>query len=368
MAVARDLSDFLRHVRVAVEAAEQVKDVPDANADVTRCCDVLELLWETEVTAEQLANTKAGKIVRKLTTHENKRIKAAATRVVNTWKASISRQLAAKAQPGPAAAPAERSLPPATAAPSPAASIPTTPVLTRQESDAPQLQTPRAPFKKPDALGDTERDNIRKGLAQALLQAVVDDFEDVESPYVLAAGIEGAMYTHFGERKSDDYKAKARKLLFNLKDKNNPDLRRRVVLEEVTPELLIGMTSEELASDARRQENDKIRAQMKKETERTEQVCHSTEHKPKGSDRGISLLLCSSSAGQNRGFGLQQRSKTQSERNFGVHLSSCFSVALLQVPLWNVGGRQRRSGSLASVSGNHLAKLMPKKCHRSISL
>jgi transcription elongation factor S-II len=60
-----------------------------------------------------------------------------------------------------------------------------------------------------------------------------------------------------------------RTLLFNLKDKKNPDLRRRVLLGEVAPHMLLEMTSEELASDAKRQENDKIRAHMKKETKRT---------------------------------------------------------------------------------------------------
>jgi transcription elongation factor S-II len=277
MALTNDVSDLLRHVRVAVDAAAQAKDSPNADADVARCCDVLELLRETEVTAEQLAGTKAGKTVRKLTTHENKRIKAAAKLVVNTWKASISRQVT-KAQSSLTDASA---LPPKSAdvaMPStdgagPSTSKPASTIsLTRQESDALQPQNPRTPFSKPAALGDAERDNICKGLAQALLQAVVDDFEDVESPYIIAKAIENTMFSHFGGRKSDEYKAKARKLLFNLKDKNNPDLRRRVLLEEIPPEVLVSMSSEELASDARRQENDKIRAHMKKETERTEQV------------------------------------------------------------------------------------------------
>ncbi|XP_024540849.1 death-inducer obliterator 1-like [Selaginella moellendorffii] len=44
------------------------------------------------------------------------------------------------------------------------------------------------------------------------------------------------------------YKEKARSLVFNLKDKNNPDLRARVFVGEVSPEQLCSMTIEQLAS------------------------------------------------------------------------------------------------------------------------
>ncbi|GLJ30593.1 hypothetical protein SUGI_0605770 [Cryptomeria japonica] len=44
------------------------------------------------------------------------------------------------------------------------------------------------------------------------------------------------------------YKEKARSLLFNLKDRNNPELRARVVSGEITPENLCCMTAEQLAS------------------------------------------------------------------------------------------------------------------------
>ncbi|RVX19664.1 hypothetical protein CK203_005394 [Vitis vinifera] len=44
------------------------------------------------------------------------------------------------------------------------------------------------------------------------------------------------------------YKEKGRSLLFNLKDRNNPELRERVVAGEISPERLCSMTAEELAS------------------------------------------------------------------------------------------------------------------------
>lgn len=44
------------------------------------------------------------------------------------------------------------------------------------------------------------------------------------------------------------YKSKARALLFNLRDSNNPQLRGRVLAGDIQPDALVQMTSEELAS------------------------------------------------------------------------------------------------------------------------
>ena len=101
---------------------------------------------------------------------------------------------------------------------------------------------------------------------------MLDDYEDVESPWMLAADIEAAVATRFVDTTSTGYKNKVRTLLFNLKDKNNPDLRRRVLLGELPPAELLDLSSEQLASDAARAKNDEIRAHMKKETERTQNV------------------------------------------------------------------------------------------------
>jgi hypothetical protein len=63
----------------------------------------------------------------------------------------------------------------------------------------------------------------------------------------VAFDIESEMYRYFGgvNRK---YKEKARSLLFNLKDRSNPELRARVLSGEITPENLCSMNAEQLAS------------------------------------------------------------------------------------------------------------------------
>ena len=73
------------------------------------------------------------------------------------------------------------------------------------------------------------------------------------------------------------YKQKARSLNFNLKDANNPDLRARVLNGDISPAILCALTSEELASDNKRDENVAIRKKMLEENIRGQQQQASTD-------------------------------------------------------------------------------------------
>lgn len=68
-----------------------------------------------------------------------------------------------------------------------------------------------------------------------------------QSPEVLASRIEAELFKLFGGV-NKKYKEKGRSLLFNLKDRSNPELRERVVSGGIPPERLCSMTAEELAS------------------------------------------------------------------------------------------------------------------------
>ncbi|CAI9771713.1 unnamed protein product [Fraxinus pennsylvanica] len=67
------------------------------------------------------------------------------------------------------------------------------------------------------------------------------------TPTNLAFKIEEELFKVFGGV-NKKYKEKGRSLLFNLKDRNNPELRERVVSGEISPERLCSMSAEELAS------------------------------------------------------------------------------------------------------------------------
>uniref|UniRef100_A0A7N0VJL1 TFIIS central domain-containing protein n=1 Tax=Kalanchoe fedtschenkoi TaxID=63787 RepID=A0A7N0VJL1_KALFE len=66
-------------------------------------------------------------------------------------------------------------------------------------------------------------------------------------PQNLALQIELELFKLFGGI-NKKYKEKGRSLLFNLKDRNNPELRERVMSGEISPARLCSMTAEELAS------------------------------------------------------------------------------------------------------------------------
>ncbi|KAL9256205.1 PHD finger protein 3-like protein [Drosera capensis] len=67
------------------------------------------------------------------------------------------------------------------------------------------------------------------------------------TPESVALDIEAELFKLFGGV-NKKYKEKGRSLLFNLKDRNNPDLRERVMSGAISPERLCSMTAEELAS------------------------------------------------------------------------------------------------------------------------
>ncbi|KAG6643854.1 hypothetical protein CIPAW_08G015500 [Carya illinoinensis] len=76
----------------------------------------------------------------------------------------------------------------------------------------------------------------------------VPNEEAIQTPQMVAFKIEAELFKLFGGV-NKKYKEKGRSLLFNLKDRNNPELRERVMSGNIPPERLCSMTAEELASE-----------------------------------------------------------------------------------------------------------------------
>ncbi|CAI9094414.1 OLC1v1030148C1 [Oldenlandia corymbosa var. corymbosa] len=94
---------------------------------------------------------------------------------------------------------------------------------------------------------DKEKFNVEKSEVVDEGSKNLSDREKKLSPEDLATQIEAELFKLFGGV-NKKYKEKGRSLLFNLKDRSNPELRERVVSGEITPERLCTMTAEELAS------------------------------------------------------------------------------------------------------------------------
>ncbi|KZV53908.1 SPOC domain [Dorcoceras hygrometricum] len=70
---------------------------------------------------------------------------------------------------------------------------------------------------------------------------------EISTPENVAVEIESELFKLYGGV-NKKYKEKGRSLLFNLKDRNNPELRERVMSGDISPEKLCSMSAEELAS------------------------------------------------------------------------------------------------------------------------
>ncbi|CAH8360589.1 unnamed protein product [Eruca vesicaria subsp. sativa] len=98
--------------------------------------------------------------------------------------------------------------------------------------------------------GDCNRDKVREILAKALSKVAVEMKEGVVScdSWSVAASVESAMFERLGSFEGTQ-KAKYRSILFNMGDSRNPDLRRKVLLGEISGERLVSMEKEEMASN-----------------------------------------------------------------------------------------------------------------------
>ena len=126
---------------------------------------------------------------------------------------------------------------------------------------------------RPPPTGDPARDKARSLLSAALDLVPSEARTPSACPSTVAAAVESAVLADHGDGSSRKlpgarYKAKLRSLLFNLKDASNPDARRRALNGDLTAVELVRAGPEELASDARRLENEAIRAAALFEAER----------------------------------------------------------------------------------------------------
>lgn len=120
---------------------------------------------------------------------------------------------------------------------------------------------------------DAVRDKLRELIAEALSKVPNETSEDMIDevnacdPIRVAVTAESILFEKLG-RSNGAQKVKYRSIMFNLRDTNNPDLRRRVLTGEIKPEKLVEMSPAEMASDERKRENNQIKEKALLECER----------------------------------------------------------------------------------------------------
>ncbi|KAL6630046.1 hypothetical protein ACP70R_029811 [Stipagrostis hirtigluma subsp. patula] len=112
-------------------------------------------------------------------------------------------------------------------------------------SSEPNLKRPRTSDVDPGVTGSLAESESKR--IKSANEAAVDKDSLIQKAESLAFRIEEELFKLFGGV-NKKYKEKGRSLLFNLKDKSNPELRERVLSGDIAPERLCSMTAEELAS------------------------------------------------------------------------------------------------------------------------
>lgn len=272
-AVEKELMELFEKAKKAADKA-----ITD-EAEEQRCLDALKALRTVPVTMGVLVSTQVGKHLRNLTRHPQENICALATGLLDSWKKVVTSETIANN--GNKAIKSEDKQ---------SKSIKVEVTTVKRES----VKVEKKPKEEEASIGskkvssssngppklttmikcnDAVRDKIREILHEAFSK-VVNEAEGENlvrvnacDPVRVAVIVETLMFEKLG-RSTGTQKLKYRSIMFNLKDVNNPDLRRRVLLGDIKPEKLIVMTAEEMASDQRKLENKQIKDKALFECER----------------------------------------------------------------------------------------------------
>lgn len=173
----------------------------------------------------------------KLRTHSDNRVSELAKDLVKSWKTQIEKQRRE------------------------ATSTDKTKKEAQPADTKPSTTTPSA--KSIDINFEVLNDKVRNACLK-LLYSSLELQEDAEPKTVFASAmeIEQAVYVKIGGGTiNNDYRSKVRSLSLNLKDKNNPELRQKVLKGEIQAETLVVMRSEELASKVLKEQHEALRQQ-----------------------------------------------------------------------------------------------------------
>lgn len=306
----RELVELFETAKKAADAAATA----EGGAEETRCLDALGQLKSFPVTYQLLVSTQVGKRLRPLTKHPRKKIQSFASSLIEIWKDIVIKETSKDIKNGKVETKASvRVESPRTESPRPekiqrtstgkveksskseavkveklehiaverkvqvgkpssAGNVKVEKVtkeVKRSVSDASSTPKLTSMIKSNDAARDKVREILHEALSKVSGEADEDIADEVNAcdPVRVAVTVESVLFENWGSS-AGSQKAKYRSLMFNLKDQKNPDFRRKVLLGHVKAERLVNMSTAEMASNERRQENKKLEEKALFECER----------------------------------------------------------------------------------------------------
>ncbi|RJE23134.1 transcription elongation factor SII [Aspergillus sclerotialis] len=209
-----------------------------------------ELQQGVKATEDLLRSTRVGIIVNKLKQHKAPEVARLSSEIVSKWRNEVNKQ---KAAGSPSGKPAGSPKPSQNGTASPAAATPS--------DKASKLSVP--PDKRSWKADGMEMNQLSNKIRDSCVGLMYDGLclNTTESPRVIltsALSVEAAAFNAFGPETKEQYRTKIRSLYQNLKNKSNPNLRLRVLSNEVQPDHFVRMSHEELRSAEQREQDRKI--------------------------------------------------------------------------------------------------------------
>nr|ACG34845.1 transcription elongation factor A protein 2 [Zea mays] len=306
----RELLETFDAAKKAADAAAGDGNSPEAG----RCLDALRRLRDIRVNTDILVSTQVGKRLRPLTKHPHSGIQAVAADLFGYWKKVVLEESGKKnggsenERSSDSSGKVEKARSVKIEKNSASASMklekrdvdvrgqkPNNAKVEKTTSNGSKAQSVKVErvskevIRTPDAkrpasvpnghpkltslvkCNDPTRDKIRELLAEAFVrvsrETSDDDRDEVRNildeveardPYRVAVTVESALFERLGPS-TGTHRAKYRSIMFNLRAESNTDFRRRVLIGLVAPERLPDVSPDEMASDARKQENMQIK-------------------------------------------------------------------------------------------------------------
>lgn len=199
-------------------------------------------------TEDLLRSTRIGVTINRLRTHKDPAVQRLATELVSKWRDEVKKQ----PRKGTPTRPPTHGPTSASPAPPPSGTASPAPAAVKKKHTVPSdKRNHKTDNVKYQVTGHDARDACLRLMYDGLAfmsEAVPDEILSV------AKQVEAAAFANAGSV-NDAYKAKMRSLFQNLKNKTNPQLRKRVLAGDVTPAKFVVMTHDEMKSDERRAED-----------------------------------------------------------------------------------------------------------------
>ncbi|KAJ4850106.1 hypothetical protein Tsubulata_004527 [Turnera subulata] len=198
----------VEEVAKLLRVARKAKGYSTSEEELSRCVDALSRLNSLPVTAHTLVAAKSGTLLAPLRKHPHKKIRDLARLLFKNWGEILYKSLGKRDKTATPASALKAQQCSAENLPSPVQGLCRDPRRLLQES------SPSEGHRSSDAVG-------------------------------ISVSVESVLFKNWGR----DNLTKYRSFLFNINDPRNPDFRRKVLLGQVEPERIVGMSPKEMASD-----------------------------------------------------------------------------------------------------------------------